>query len=71
VRSMVRPLGIDYPVMTGTPDDMIGIMEKLGNGPGGLPFSVLVSPDGKILQRHLGEFSPADLEGLIQEYLPR
>ncbi|MBX6420818.1 MAG: TlpA family protein disulfide reductase [Nevskia sp.] len=71
VRSMVRPLGIDYPVMTGTPDDMIGIMEKLGNGPGGLPFSILVSPDGKILERRLGEFTPAELESLLRKYLPQ
>ncbi len=70
VRSMLGPLGINYPVLTGTPDSMIDIMEKLGNGPGGLPFSILVSPDGLILDRQLGEFTPAQLAKLIEEHLP-
>jgi len=70
VRSMQGPLGINYPVLSGTPDAMIDIMEKLGNGPGGLPFSVLVSPDGLIVQRQLGEFTPAQLTQLIEAHLP-
>jgi len=70
VRQEQALLGIDYPVMVGTPETMIGLMNTLGNQPGGLPFSVLVSPDGAILQRHLGEFDPKDLNALIQQYLP-
>jgi thiol-disulfide isomerase/thioredoxin len=70
VRSMLGPLGINYPVLTGTPDSMIDLMEKLGNGPGGLPFSVLVSPDGMLIDRHLGEFTPAELAKLVEKHLP-
>ncbi|MDE0856661.1 MAG: TlpA disulfide reductase family protein [Nevskia sp.] len=70
VRSMLGPLNINYPVLTGTPDSMIDIMEKLGNGPGGLPFSILVSPDGRILDRQLGEFTPAQLAKLVEDQLP-
>jgi thiol-disulfide isomerase/thioredoxin len=70
VRSMLGPLGINYPVLTGTPDAMIDLMEKLGNGPGGLPFSVLVSPEGRILDRQLGEFTPNQLSTLLQKHLP-
>ena len=70
VRSMLGPLGINYPVLTGTPDGMIDLMEKLGNGPGGLPFSVVVSPDGLLIDRHLGEFTPAELSKLIEQHLP-
>jgi len=70
VRSMLGPLGINYPVLTGSPDSMIDIMEKLGNGPGGLPFSILVGPDGLIVSRQLGEFTPAQLTKLIESHLP-
>ncbi len=70
VRSMQGPLGINYPVLTGSPDSMIDIMEKLGNGPGGLPFSILVSADGQILARQSGEFTPAELTQLVEAHLP-
>ncbi|HZR38003.1 MAG TPA: TlpA disulfide reductase family protein [Nevskia sp.] len=70
VRSMLQPLGINYPVLTGTPDSMIDLMEKLGNGPGGLPFSVVVSPDGLLIDRHLGEFTPAELAKVVETHLP-
>ncbi|MDR3415072.1 MAG: TlpA disulfide reductase family protein [Nevskia sp.] len=70
VRGAVGPLGINYPVLTDSPDAMIGLMEKLGNGPGALPFSVLVSPDGHVLERQLGEFKPAELTALVESHLP-
>ena len=70
VKSMLGPLGINYPVLTGTTDGMIDLMEKLGNGPGGLPFSILVSPDGHIIERQLGEFTPNQLTELLVKHLP-
>ena len=70
VRSMMGPLGINYPVLTGTPDSMIDLMEKLGNGPGGLPFSLVVGADGLIIDRHLGEFTAAELQQLVEKNLP-
>jgi len=70
VRSMLGPLGINYPVLTGAPDAMIGLMEKLGNGPGGLPFSVVISADGHIVQRQIGEFTPHQLTEVVAGRLP-
>jgi thiol-disulfide isomerase/thioredoxin len=70
VKSMLGPLGINYPVLTGTPDAMIDLMEKLGNGPGGLPFSLVVGADGLIIDRHLGEFTTAELSQLVEKNLP-
>jgi thiol-disulfide isomerase/thioredoxin len=70
VRSMIGPLGINYPVLTGTPDSMIDLMEKLGNGPGALPFSLVVGADGLIIERHLGEFTAAELNQLVEKNLP-
>jgi thiol-disulfide isomerase/thioredoxin len=70
VRSMIGRLGINYPVLTSSPDAMIGLMEQLGNGPGGVPFSVVVSADGHIVQRQIGEFTVHQLGELIATYLP-
>jgi thiol-disulfide isomerase/thioredoxin len=70
VRSMLGPLGINYPVLTGTPDAMIDLMEKLGNGPGGLPFSILVSPEGRIIERQIGPYTAEQLSALLSKHLP-
>ncbi|HEX7381236.1 MAG TPA: TlpA disulfide reductase family protein [Nevskiaceae bacterium] len=70
VRAQLGELGIDYPVMTGTPEEMIRTMGALGNDPGALPFSVLIGADGHIITNHLGAFSAAQLDTLIREHLP-
>ncbi|HEU0196208.1 MAG TPA: TlpA disulfide reductase family protein [Nevskiaceae bacterium] len=70
VRQKMPALGIDYPVMTGSPESMIALMSTLGNAPGGLPFSVLIAPDGRVVERHLGEFDAAGLKRLIEQNLP-
>ncbi len=37
------------------------LSKRLGNSAGGLPFSVLFAPSGKIVQRQLGQLSPQTL----------
>lgn len=64
-------LKFNYPLAAGAPEDMLELMASLGNDQGGLPFSVLVAPDGKIIERQLGEYSEADLVALIEKHLPR
>jgi thiol-disulfide isomerase/thioredoxin len=70
VRAVLKPLGINYPVLTSGPEVMLKLMDSLGNGAGGLPFSVLVGADGAILTQQLGEFAPAELRSLIEQHLP-
>lgn len=69
-RAAMSSLGIDYPVMTGSVEALTAAMEKLGNDKGALPFSVVVSPEGRIIERHLGQFSAAELQALVQPRLP-
>ena len=64
-------LKFNYPVAVGTPEDMLDLMTDLGNEQGGLPFSVVISPDGKILERQLGEYSEIELAALIEQNLPK
>ena len=72
VRGALAGLGIDYPVLITTePEDMLKVMDTLDNSIGGLPFSLLVAPDGRIVKRQLGEFSFAELAALIEANLPK
>jgi thiol-disulfide isomerase/thioredoxin len=70
VRSMIGQIGIDYPVLLGSPDELIGDMEKLGNKQGALPFSLLVNSQGLVVERQLGAFSKGELAALIEKNLP-
>lgn len=39
----------------------VGLSKSLGNASGGLPFSVVLGPDGTIRHRKIGKVSPQDL----------
>lgn len=69
VRGQAPKLGFNYPVFVGDSEAMLELMTRLGNSAGALPFSVLIGPDGTILERQLGEFSPVELSGLIEKHL--
>lgn len=53
VKAAVAGKGINYPVLIGG-DDVLMLMDKLGNSMGALPYSVLVSPDGVVRDLELG-----------------
>lgn len=69
VRQMLPKLRIQYPVFTGD-SEVTATMDALGDTLGALPFSVLISADGKVLQRKHGEFERAELVPLIESNLP-
>ncbi|WP_293374634.1 TlpA disulfide reductase family protein [Nevskia sp.] len=64
-------LKFNYPVAVGSPEAMLDLMTQLGNEQGGLPFSVVIAPDGRVLERQLGEYSEIELAALIEENLPQ
>ncbi|MDE2148281.1 MAG: redoxin family protein [Gammaproteobacteria bacterium] len=71
VRKAAPDFGFDYPILTGSLDPMIMLMARLGNATSGLPYSVLVSPQGQIIHRQLGGFESEQLDQLIRQNLPR
>lgn len=71
VRKAGPGLAFNYPIYVGSAEEMLDLMTKFGNSEGGLPFSVVIGPDGTILQRQLGEFSAVELAGLAEEHLPK
>lgn len=60
VRSFLQRLPLAFPVgMAGLAGTEIS--RSLGNSAGGLPFTVVFGPSGRILHRKVGKVSPSDL----------
>ncbi|MBI3171988.1 MAG: TlpA family protein disulfide reductase [Hydrocarboniphaga effusa] len=68
VRQFRDRFGINYPLMVGETDIVSG-MDALGDTLGAFPFSVLIAPDGRILDRNWGDLSHEELEELLGKYL--
>lgn len=68
VQPVVQRFAMNYPVAA---DFASGdaAMRAFGNERGVLPFSVLIDPDGFVVQRMLGGLSKAQLDALLREHL--
>ncbi len=65
VQSFLQRMPLDFPVgMAGMTGTELG--RSLGNLAGGLPFSVVLSADGLIVQRKLGRVTPEDLAAWLR-----
>ena len=64
VRAFVRRLGVNYPILLLSEEQARGVLGRQGKAVG-LPYSVLVAPDGRTLARKLGPFSRAELEATV------
>lgn len=60
VRSFIARTPLDFPVVMGGAAGL-ALVRGLGNPNGGLPFSVLLGPNGSVTQRKIGELSRDDL----------
>jgi thiol-disulfide isomerase/thioredoxin len=69
VRAFRDRFGINYPLMVGETDIITG-MDALGDTLGAFPFSVLIAPDGRILERISGDLSREELAELLQKHQP-
>ncbi len=64
-----QEVGINYPLLLAD-ESTFGLMAAYGNRTGGLPFSVLIRPDGAIDSVKLGAYSEKVLEASIVSLLP-
>ena len=69
VRAFAQRLAMNYPVMVGQAE-IVMAMDELGDELGAFPFSVLVAPDGRILDRRSGDLSREEIAAWLDEYLP-
>lgn len=68
IKAMVQRFRINYPVSADLMETDAA-SRALGNTQGGLPYSVLISRDGRILKTVLGSLNREQLEDLIEKYL--
>ena len=68
VRAWQAKLGMNYPIMVGEVD-VINAMDALGDQLGAFPFSVLIAPDGRIVERVSGALTREEMRAWMDEYL--
>jgi thiol-disulfide isomerase/thioredoxin len=62
VRAFLRRVPVRYPILIDTPGPTdAGV--RLGNPKGVLPYSVLISADGRLLKQRIGPFAVGEIEG--------
>ena len=69
VRKLAAQLKLNYPIMADY-NGADSAMMLLGNAEGGLPFSVLIDTQGRIVKTVLGELNQKELDKLITSNLP-
>lgn len=69
VRDFAARLQINYPLLAGQAE-VVQAMDALGDELGAFPFSVLIAPDGRILDRTAGELSEQEIEDWLVPNLP-
>lgn len=68
VRRYAREVSLNYP--TGAGDaPLLELMARFGNAAQALPFTVLVSPSGRIVERHAGALTRDALARLLDDVL--
>jgi len=65
VREFADEYGIGYPLLIGGMQVM-DIARRLGNTAGGLPYTVVMDASGKVVVKHLGRISEAQLEAAVR-----
>jgi len=69
VRRFGDEIGLDYPSLIAGRDSGYALLER-HNPTGALPFSLLVAPDGRIIESKLGLWHAKDLDTALEKHLP-
>ena len=68
VQEFAKEIGLNYPALIGGLGAM-QLSQALGNDLMALPFTVIVSRDGKVVHRQLGPLKPPKLEQIVDKLL--
>jgi len=63
VQIFVQEQGINYPILGG--ENAIYLAQSLGNNNAGLPFTVIIDRQNRIVSRHLGEMNEQEVNDAI------
>lgn len=68
IRGFLQEVPVTYPLLVAGPDSLAPTAE-LGNGPQGLPFTLVLGRDGQALAMRLGRYDEAALQRVIERAL--
>lgn len=69
VRDFAKAYSVDYRIAVGGVGKGVELMKALGNEKSGLPFTVVVDRNGKMIEKKLGAMSKAEMEAAIKRAL--
>jgi thiol-disulfide isomerase/thioredoxin len=69
VREFAKAYEMSYMLVVGGTQKSIELMQSIGNPQSGLPFTVVIDRQGKIVAKKLGAMSRADMEAAIKQVL--
>lgn len=67
VKAYLKSAPVSYPVLVAS-HEVSGLMDALGNPSRGMPFSLLLSPEGAVLARHSGPLTQALLRNWLSDH---
>jgi thiol-disulfide isomerase/thioredoxin len=70
MRAFAESLGVTYVLLEGGPVGL-DLLKSLGNDIGGLPYTVVLDAQGKLIAKHLGRINRDDLATAMQTALRR
>ena len=69
IQSFVDEVGINYPILVGDLE-AVALSQASGNRMGGLPYTVIIDQQGKIIATEIGGLTKAKLTAIITPLLP-
>jgi thiol-disulfide isomerase/thioredoxin len=70
VQRFVARVPLTFPIGMARAEGM-DVMRELGNDTGGLPFTAVFAPDGRLAYRKIGQLRPADLDAFKRDLAAR
>jgi thiol-disulfide isomerase/thioredoxin len=66
VQTFIKKLNVSYPIAVGDPDQVFAWSEALGNATAGLPYSVILDINGKVVwTKSGGKLTAAELQNVM------
>ena len=69
VREFAKAYDMNYPLLMGGVQQSVALMQATGNPKSGLPFTLVIDRQGKIIAKKLGAMSKAEMEAAIKQIL--
>lgn len=69
VRDFAKAYSVDYRIAVGGVGKGVELMKALGNEKSGLPFTVVIDRNGRMVEKKLGAMTKAEMEAAIKRVL--